>query len=60
MIFTKAYRMIGNKSVAIVGGGISSLSMLLSMSQQIKSEADMLRVKVFERNIKVGGRIKAQ
>lgn len=60
MIFTKAYRMIGNKSVAVVGGGISSLSMLLNMAQQINSEGDMLRVKIFERNVKVGGRITAE
>jgi hypothetical protein len=62
MIFTKAYKMIGDKSVAVIGGGISSLTLLLNISKQIKKEtkANKFRVKIFERNLTLGGRIKAQ
>lgn len=62
MIFTKAYKMIGNKSIAVIGGGISSLTLLLNISKQIKTETktDKFKVKVFERNLTLGGRINAQ
>lgn len=49
--------MIVNKSVAVVGGGISSLSMLLNMAQRIDFKEDILNVRLFERKVRVGGRI---
>lgn len=52
--------MIVNKTIAVVGGGISSLSMLLNMAQKINFKEDIVKVKVFERKYHVGGRISAQ
>lgn len=51
--------MIVNKTIAVVGGGISSLSLLLNMAQRINFKKDIIKVKVFERKYKLGGRISA-
>jgi len=51
--------MIVNKTIAVVGGGISSLSLLLNMAQRINFKEDIIKVKVFERKYKLGGRISA-
>lgn len=51
--------MIVNKTIAVVGGGISSLSLLLNVAQRINFKEDILKVKVFERKYKLGGRISA-
>jgi len=45
------------KSIAVIGGGISSLSLLLNMARKANLKDDILRVRVFERKHKVGGRI---
>lgn len=39
--------MIVNKTIAVVGGGISSLSFLLNMAQRINFKEDIIKVKVF-------------
>lgn len=57
--FTKL-KMNCDKSIAVVGGGISSLSMLLNMAQNIDCKECSVKVKVFERKYKLGGRITAQ
>ena len=43
--------MIVNKTIAVVGGGISSLSLLLNMAQRINFKEDILKVKVSKENI---------
>ncbi len=39
--------MIGIKNIAVVGGGISSLSMLLNMAQKVNLKEDTLKIRVF-------------
>ena len=49
-----------NRTIGVVGGGISSLSLLWNMARRINSKEEGLKVKVFERKVKVGGRIEAE
>ncbi len=45
------------KTIAIVGGGISSLSLALKVAQIIDFKDHITKIKIFEKNFKVGGRI---
>lgn len=47
------------KTIAVVGGGISSLSFALNLAQKINFKQNIVKIKVFEKNLKVGGRISA-
>lgn len=53
-------QMATHQTIGIIGGGISSLSLLLNMTQKTNLEKDILQVKLFERKDKVGGRIEAE
>ena len=51
------FKMIKRKTIGVIGGGISSLSLLLNMAKKINFEEDILKVRLFERKSQVGGRI---
>ena len=53
-------KMIKRKTIGVIGGGISSLSLLLNMARKINFEEDVLKVRLFERKSQVGGRIEAE
>ena len=42
-------KMISNKKIAVVGGGISSLSLVLNMARKMNLKENNLTVRVFER-----------
>lgn len=50
---------MATKAIAVIGGGISSLSFVLNLAQKINFKDGMIKIKVFEKNYKVGGRISA-
>lgn len=53
-------QMANHQTIGVIGGGISSLSLLLNMARKTNLQKDTLQVKLFERKDKVGGRIEAE